>query len=240
MSGKDVCLAETIPKDKAREQHILDTALELFTRHGYDKTTMSDIAAAAGIGRGVLYLHFSGKDDVFEALLMREMASYGETWLRHIEANPQGGTLGGLYRSVLYALNQSPFMSMVIKRDPQLVGQYLRKPGNLLVSLSSAGIRSEFVRAMQEAGVVRKDIDPDMIAYVMDILSVGLVTVSDLRPNADRPPFDALMETIAGMVDRMLLPAEGANYEGGKEVIRRLAAQTRAQFEQMISKDQDT
>jgi len=47
---------------------LLDGAMDQFTRHGYAKTTMSDIAAAAEVSRTSLYKHFPTKDDVFRAL----------------------------------------------------------------------------------------------------------------------------------------------------------------------------
>jgi hypothetical protein len=42
------------------------------------------------------------------------------------------------------------------------------------------------------------------------------------------------METIADMMDRLLTPEDGGNSEGGKAVIRQLAATSRAAFEQMV------
>lgn len=47
---------------------LLDGAMQQFTRHGFAKTSMSDIAKAAGISRTSLYNTFSTKDDVFRAL----------------------------------------------------------------------------------------------------------------------------------------------------------------------------
>lgn len=46
---------------------ILDAALPVFVRYGFRKTTMADIARAAGISRASLYLSFSSKEDVFRA-----------------------------------------------------------------------------------------------------------------------------------------------------------------------------
>lgn len=42
--------------------------MEQFARHGFAKTSMSDIAKAAAISRTSLYNHFSTKEDVFKAL----------------------------------------------------------------------------------------------------------------------------------------------------------------------------
>lgn len=47
---------------------IVDAAVDLFVEHGFDSTSMSDVAAAAGMSRRTLYRYFATKDDiVFDA-----------------------------------------------------------------------------------------------------------------------------------------------------------------------------
>ncbi|KAA2265679.1 helix-turn-helix transcriptional regulator [Solihabitans fulvus] len=50
-----------------RSDHILDAALPVFGHYGYGKTTMQDIARAAGMSRAALYLHFATKEELFRA-----------------------------------------------------------------------------------------------------------------------------------------------------------------------------
>ena len=45
------------------------------------------------------------------------------------------------------------------------------------------------------------------------------------------PPFDAVFETIATMMDRAFTPEGGGNSEAGKAVIRRITQAAREQFE---------
>jgi AcrR family transcriptional regulator len=56
-----------------RDERLLDAAADLIVRLGYDKTTISDIASQAGVAKGAIYLHWASKDDLFEALIIREM-----------------------------------------------------------------------------------------------------------------------------------------------------------------------
>lgn len=51
----------------AKTDRILDAALPVFCQYGYRKTSMQDIATAAGISRAALYLKFSSKDELFRA-----------------------------------------------------------------------------------------------------------------------------------------------------------------------------
>jgi len=51
--------------------HILDTAELEFQRRGVSRTSLQDIAKAAGLSRGAIYWHFEDKSDLFNAMMNR-------------------------------------------------------------------------------------------------------------------------------------------------------------------------
>ena len=55
-----------------RRPQVLDAALKLFLKGGYDGTSMDAVAHAAGVTKPVVYACFSSKDDLFRSLLARE------------------------------------------------------------------------------------------------------------------------------------------------------------------------
>lgn len=57
------------PKPDPKEAAILRAAFDCFARYGLRRTSMADIAAGAGMSRPALYLHYAGKDDIFNALV---------------------------------------------------------------------------------------------------------------------------------------------------------------------------
>lgn len=218
---------------ETRQHHILDASAALIMRQGYDKTTMGDIAEAVGVSRGIVYLHFENKEKLFEVLIQREIFHYVQAWMAYIESDPRGGTIGGIYRAVLHAINSRPLMAAMMRRDRHIMGGYLRKPGNMFASMQSSSLSIELLPALQAAGTVRKDIDPKLMSHIMDILSYGLLTIQDFKQPDELPPFDAVMETLADMLDCLLMPKDGVNNEAGKAVIRQLAVNTQMLFEQM-------
>lgn len=52
-----------------RTQDIVKAARSMFMRYGFTKTTMSDIAAEAGVARQTVYNAFAGKDDILRAVV---------------------------------------------------------------------------------------------------------------------------------------------------------------------------
>ncbi|MFO0675596.1 MAG: TetR/AcrR family transcriptional regulator [Polyangiaceae bacterium] len=61
---------ETPPKDDSKRRLILESAIGVFARFGYRKTSMDEVARAARISRQGLYLHFETKEDLFRAVVV--------------------------------------------------------------------------------------------------------------------------------------------------------------------------
>jgi AcrR family transcriptional regulator len=59
-------------KDLNRET-ILQIAQEIFSKYGYKKTTLDDIANAVRKGKSSLYYYFSSKEDLFQAVIAKEV-----------------------------------------------------------------------------------------------------------------------------------------------------------------------
>lgn len=60
-----------VDPSEARRIAILDAATRVFLRYGFKKTSMDDVARAAGLSRQALYLHFTTKELLFKDALLR-------------------------------------------------------------------------------------------------------------------------------------------------------------------------
>jgi len=60
-------------KGEANRQRIVDAANALFYQKGYNQTSFSDIAEAAGVARGNFYYYFKTKDDILAAVIIHRM-----------------------------------------------------------------------------------------------------------------------------------------------------------------------
>jgi AcrR family transcriptional regulator len=86
MSLSDPQTAPTLP---GKREAILAAATGHFTRFGYRRTSMDDIARAAGVAKGTLYLYFDSKAAVFRAM---QLANFEQTEIRCQTAVDQGET----------------------------------------------------------------------------------------------------------------------------------------------------
>ena len=57
---------------------LFDALAELMAKHSFDKITLSDVAAHAGVGRTAVYNHFADKEDLLLAFMEHETARYAE------------------------------------------------------------------------------------------------------------------------------------------------------------------
>lgn len=222
---------------QTRKQAIMDAAARLIIQYGYDKTSIGDVADAIGLNRALVYGYFKSKDDLLEALIQREMRNYGKLWFEHLMADPKGGTVASIYRSVAYALKNNPFMTAIVTRDEGTFGKYLRKPGNIFEGMQTQNIGSGLLRSLQDAGAIRQDVNIPAVTHIMDTLANTMVGPVNTRPDA--PSYEELLETIAEMFDRLLTPADGGNIEAGKQVLRQLASEAKTFLDQMDEPSKD-
>lgn len=57
---------------KSKESSLLNTAFEFFTTKGFSKTSVTDIASKAGVGKGTFYLYFKDKYDIRNRLIAKK------------------------------------------------------------------------------------------------------------------------------------------------------------------------
>jgi TetR/AcrR family acrAB operon transcriptional repressor len=153
--------------------------------------------------------------------------------MEQIEADPRGGTLGGGYRALFHAVNSRPLIAAMMRRDRRVIGHYLRKRDNIFTQMLTGVNTPEFFRVLQAAGAIRQDIDATVLLHIVEMLSWGQLTIGDFKPLDQFPPYDAVMEALADIMDRALMPEAGGNSEAGKAIFRHITTAARAQLEQI-------
>ena len=71
---------------ETRKKAIMDTALELFARDGFDTTSISKIAARAGISKGLLYNYFDSKEDLIRSIIFNGL----DVLIHYMDPNKDG------------------------------------------------------------------------------------------------------------------------------------------------------
>jgi|SRR5689334_1231747 len=102
---------KTKAEAQATREHLLDTAERTFCERGVARTSLADLADAAGVTRGAIYWHFRNKGDLFSALLDRVALPMEEMVARAADDNT-ADPLASMRACCVYVLKQTV-------RDPQ-------------------------------------------------------------------------------------------------------------------------
>jgi TetR/AcrR family transcriptional regulator, cholesterol catabolism regulator len=153
-------------KQETRER-IVDAAVELFVRQGYDATTVDQIAAAADVARGTFFNHFPGKEDVPHAAIERRRKELRDVIAATTAPDATTRILDGLKNlAALYdadSATRRPMLRIWIRCG----GPF--GPGH--------GQTADFIRAFldegKSAGDVRKDLDTSMAGLVLQDVYIG-------------------------------------------------------------------
>lgn len=73
---------------KKKQDALLNTAYQLFTEKGFQKTSISDIVNEAGVAKGTFYLYFKDKLDIRYKLIAKNLQKYLNTPIRNFKNNP--------------------------------------------------------------------------------------------------------------------------------------------------------
>src|SRR5689334_18825658 len=182
------------PRDPETDERITAAAAELMLQRGFDRTTVDDVAARAGVGKATVYRRWPSKEDLavaaMETLYLTEMPEPDTGSIR--------GDLAESYRSVLAFVNTpegEAFLRTSIAesvRDDRIAALY-KESTQRREDLT----RRTFERAI-ERGEVRPDIDLDIpVQWLGGVLAIRAITH---RPMPGPEDVDALVDfTLQGV-----------------------------------------
>ncbi|RZQ66042.1 TetR/AcrR family transcriptional regulator [Amycolatopsis suaedae] len=171
---------------------LLDAAEEVFAEHGFGQTSLEQIARHAGYTRGAVYRNFTGKDELFLAVLDRWLDNDIEHG-RRINAGDVGGALSSLRelagnrfadRSRYLLLAEFRLYAL---RNPAVAGRLAEHERR-----TRAWYATEIDR--QARGL---PVDPDRLALYVLALENGIATLAHLDPDTvDQHAFVDALELI--------------------------------------------
>jgi len=147
-------------KHDDKRSRILAAAIQAFSRNGFQETRISDIAKAANVADGTVYLYFDGKKEILSKIFEERMGrslERGSEELQRID-----GAVAKLRRIIelhLEDLGENPELATVFQIE-------LRHSAGFMELYSRGHLRdyfqliTEVLEEGQKEGSVRKDIDP--------------------------------------------------------------------------------
>lgn len=214
-----------------RRDRILDAARELILEQGWPRTTVADVAARAGIGKGAVYLELPDKAAILAATLERCVRALTAEVHRRVLGAPDLVDLPAVYRFGVEALLGDPLMRALYLGDEAVLGDHVRHVTAAGEDryLRRAEWLTEYVARLQGAGVLDATVPVETIVRVLGVFTVGLVHApATLGATTDQQLRDAV-DLFADLVGRGLAtdrPADPAAARAAQlELLARLDRQ---------------
>lgn len=195
----------------AKRREILDGARRVFRAAGFDGASMDQIARAAGVSKGTLYVYFRNKEDLFLDLVATDKNEAAEQLCR-FEADGAADVATELQRlgerllTMMGRREHVALVRMVIgaaEKFPQ-AGRTFYDTGPRFGTRRLA----EYLRRQMEAGHLDIDDDVELAAAHFFNLCQGSLTKRQLFGYDEVPGPDQIRETVASAV-RVFLRAYG-------------------------------
>ena len=183
----------------ARPLELLDAALELFVEKGFAAARAEEVAQRAGVSKGTLYLYYPSKEELFKAVIVRNLSSriadtaqQVEAWRRRHGAaaaracSCSGGRRPTPARPRACSRSWSPRCA-TFPRSPSTTCSMSIEPGSALIgSIVAQGHRQRRVprRRCRERGAFAGAADGDAVRA--QAWPVGVHATPDRRPALHR------------------------------------------------------
>ncbi len=193
------------PQGKAATQRrILDAAMSLFMRRGYARTSVTQIAAKAGVSRAAVFWHFNDKDTLFRAAAKQFVVPFREglgRQLRHLEPRKRIFELIGYYEQFVEQNrpNIEAFVNWVLE-SPEHSGPVRDE----LLGLHEA-FREEFEGALAEVlgdAEIACEYANGLISLMDGNLMLGIFGAGAAARERQRSGLRAVVELILSRGDR--------------------------------------
>jgi AcrR family transcriptional regulator len=192
----------TAPTAKGEQTRlsILTVAIERFGRDGYRATSVADIARDAGVSGTLAYAYFENKEALFLAALDTDVAEVIDEGVSSVlQTAGDDSWRGTLIFTLMEAVERHPLARrMLAGLEPRVTDRITALPA--LDELRTAV--GDRLRADQEAGLVRPDIDPTVIGGgAVSIFITLLMAVVQFGPEAVETYGDDVLAVLEAAID---------------------------------------
>jgi AcrR family transcriptional regulator len=159
-------------KGTATREEILDVALDLFLRKGYDRTSVREIARMAGLSQAGLLHHFSTKEELLVEVLRRRDELSREAY----QATPDEDlSVDGLLSVVGHNAQEPGLVRLYVAMSAESTDEHSAARGYFEERYRwlRTGVAQD-IRRQQDSGEVSADLDPEATAALLIAAADGL------------------------------------------------------------------
>ena len=197
---------------KDTKERILMAALDMFSKKGYEGTNIRELSASLGLVKSGIYKHFESKEAIWNALLDRMIAYYGERFGSPEHLPPVPDSPEEFIAMTMRMADLTIHDEQIVKTRKVLTLEQFRddRARDLATKHFLTGLTemfTHFFAGMMDKGLLRRD-DPAMLAVAYVTPISALIHLCDREPEKTE---DAIRKIEA--FSRHFIAAYGMKYE---------------------------
>jgi len=154
------------PAPAGKRDAILRAAIDVFAERGYFNAQVADVARAAGVAAGTVYLYFHSKDDLLASIFEKTMRDAFDEWKTTLATVHDPGERLRRFASLhLGRLGRDRKLAVVFQVELRQSIKFMERLSSTLLRDYLGQIRETIVDG-QSQGVFRSDINPTLAAKV--------------------------------------------------------------------------
>ena len=171
---------------KDTKERILAAALDMFSQKGYEGTNIRELSASLGLVKSGIYKHYESKEEIWNALLDKMIAYYGERFGSPEHLPPVPDSLEDFVSMTMRMVNLTIRDEQIVKTRKVLTLEQYRdeRARDLATKHFLTGLTEMFTRifsGMMDKGLLRQD-DPEMLAFAYTSPISALIHLCDRDP----------------------------------------------------------
>jgi len=160
---------------KQRQEQILEAALLIFSRLGYDRSTIPDVAREAGVAVGTIYNYYPSKRDLLVAITNKYVIEPFTEFVKHPRAGGDAAFIASLMENRLSfgleGVNKFLPLLAEVQRDPELRRRYAEE-----VIRPVMGMMERYV-ASRVKGDFFRDVNPAIVTRAIGGMVIGFMLI---------------------------------------------------------------
>jgi len=146
---------------------IIDAAIEVFSRNGFQNSTISQIARRANVAEGTIYQYFRNKEDLFFSIPIDKTKEFFNELELHLEGiHGAGNKIRKFVWYYFYHLQENPEYARALMLEMR-VNRNFAKTKTFEPYRPLTHKILEIIEEGQEEGVIRKDVDVYTIRHLI-------------------------------------------------------------------------
>lgn len=179
------------------KQRLVNAAIEIFSKIGFDAGTTREIAEKAGVNNSLIQRYYGGKIGLLLAMFKDFRSSLSETSLAPADASLEKVLETFFEGRLKFAREHRKLIKILLSQG--IINPIFRKKISALSDINNEKL-VERIRELQSRGLVKANIDCDKIGRFLNILPLSLILLTEVISSVDPEYAEEFVPTAVDLI----------------------------------------